>query len=194
MLLTGKDATRDKILYALETWLPSVAREEDRVIVFFAGHGFVLQGKGYLAPHDFSLEDPARTGYEMARFGESLATRVKAKQKIVFTDACHSAKLLPNLSSKQINDQFKQLPGEFFTLASSREAESSYEDPQLGNGFGLFTWFLTQGWKGQADVDPEDGIVTADERCSMCGVRCGSMRERRDKARTRKRAAVFQRI
>lgn len=163
MLLTGKDATRDKILYALETWLPSVAREEDRVIVFFAGHGFVLQGKGFLAPHDFSLEDPARTGYEMARFGESLATRVKAKQKIVFTDACHSAKLLPNLSSKQINDQFKQLPGEFFTLASSREAESSYEDPQLGNGFGLFTWFLTQGWKGQADVDPEDGIVTADE-------------------------------
>lgn len=163
MVLTGKDATRDKILYALETWLPSVAREQDRVIVFFAGHGFVLQGKGYLAPHDFSLDNPAATGYEMARFGDTLANRVKAKQKILFTDACHSAKLLPNLSSKQINDQFKQLPGEFFTLASSRETESSYEDPALGNGFGLFTWFLTQGWKGQADVDPEDGIVTADE-------------------------------
>jgi tetratricopeptide (TPR) repeat protein len=162
-LLTGKDATREKILYTLETWLPSVAREQDRVIVFFAGHGFVLQGKGYLAPHDFSLDNPAGTGYEMARFGETLASRIRAKQKIVFTDACHSAKLLPNLSAKQINDQFKSLPGEFFTLASSRETESSYEDPALGNGAGLFTWFLTRGWQGQADVDPEDGVVSADE-------------------------------
>ncbi len=162
-LLVGRDATRDKILYALETWLPSVTREQDRVIVFFAGHGFVLQGKGYLAPHDFRLDHPAATGYEMARFGETLATRIRAKQKVVFTDACHSAKLLPNLSSKQINDQFKMLPGEFFTLASSREAESSYEDPALGNGSGLFSWFLTRGWQGQADVDPEDGVVTADE-------------------------------
>ncbi len=162
-VLTGAEATRDKILYALEVWLPAVARPQDRVIVFFAGHGFVYQGKGYLAPHDFSIENPAGTGYEMARFGDTLANRVRAKQKIVFTDACHSAKLLPNLTAKQINDQFKMLPGEFFTLASSREAESSYEDAALGNGYGLFTWFLTQGWKGQADVDPEDGIVTADE-------------------------------
>ncbi|MDX2269849.1 MAG: tetratricopeptide repeat protein [Bryobacter sp.] len=162
-LLTGPEATREKILYTLEVWLPSVAQEQDRVLVFFAGHGFVYQGKGFLAPHDFSLQDPARTGYEMARFGETLATRVRAKQKVLFTDACHSAKLLPNLTSKQINDQFKQLPGEFFTLASSRETESSYEDENLGNGYGLFTWFLTRGWQGQADVDPEDGIVSADE-------------------------------
>ena len=34
----------------LEEWLPSVAQPADRVVVYFAGHGFVQNGKGYLAP------------------------------------------------------------------------------------------------------------------------------------------------
>ncbi|WP_031500329.1 caspase family protein [Bryobacter aggregatus] len=161
--LFGADATKANITKAIEEWLPSVAQEDDRVIVFFAGHGFVYQGKGYLAPYDFSFEHTADTGYDMARLGDVLANKVKARNKILLTDACHSAKILPGLSSKQINDQFKMLPGNFFTLASSREAESSYEDPDLANGSGVFAYFLVQGWKGQADVDPEDGIVTADE-------------------------------
>jgi tetratricopeptide (TPR) repeat protein len=162
-MLLGAQATRENISDLIENWLPGVAREEDRVIVFFAGHGFVFQGKGYFAPHDFAINKTADTGYEMAKFGDILANKVKARNKILLTDACHSAKVLPGLSSKQINDQFKQLPGTFFTLASSREAESSFEDPDLASGSGVFAYFLVQGWKGQADVDPEDGIVTADE-------------------------------
>lgn len=161
--LFGAQATKANIAKAIEEWLPSVAKEDDRVIVYFAGHGFVYQGKGYLAPHDFAFEHTAETGYDMARLGDVLANKVKARNKILLTDACHSAKILPGLSSKQINDQFKMLPGSFFTLASSREAESSFEDPNLANGAGVFGYFLVQGWKGQADVDPEDGIVTADE-------------------------------
>jgi tetratricopeptide (TPR) repeat protein len=161
--LFGAQATRANIAKLLEEWLPSVAKEEDRVIVFFAGHGFVHEGKGYLAPHDFSINKTVETGYEMARLGDTLANKVKARNKMLLTDACHSAKILPGLSSKQINDQFKNLPGTFFTLASSREAESSFEDPNLATGSGVFAYFLVQGWKGQADVDPEDGIVTADE-------------------------------
>ena len=161
--LFGKEATRANIAKLLEEWLPSVAKEDDRVIVFFAGHGFVYQGKGYLAPHDFAFERTEATGYDMARLGDVLANKVKARNKILLTDACHSAKILPGLSSKQINDQFKNLPGSFFTLASSREAESSFEDPDLAGGSGVFAYFLVQGWKGQADVEPEDGIVSADE-------------------------------
>ncbi len=161
--LFGAQATKANIAKAIEEWLPSVAKEDDRVIVFFAGHGFVYQGKGYLAPYDFAFERTSDTGYDMARLGEVLANKVKARNKILLTDACHSAKILPGLSSKQINDQFKSLPGTFFTLASSREAESSFEDPNLANGSGVFAYFLVQGWKGQADVDPEDGVVTADE-------------------------------
>ena len=37
----GKEATLENIRRAIEEWLPSVARENDRVVIFFAGHGFL---------------------------------------------------------------------------------------------------------------------------------------------------------
>ena len=56
-LLTGARATLANIREALEEWLPSVAAPADRVVVYFAGHGFVQNGRGYLAPTDV---DPRR--------------------------------------------------------------------------------------------------------------------------------------
>src|SRR4051812_19633387 len=49
--LIGPKATLSNIRKELETWLPSVARENDRVVIYFAGHGFVYGGKAYLAPY-----------------------------------------------------------------------------------------------------------------------------------------------
>src|SRR5579872_1136753 len=39
--LIGRQATRANIEDALERWLPSVATKDDRVIIYFAGHGFL---------------------------------------------------------------------------------------------------------------------------------------------------------
>jgi len=39
--LIGPKATLKNVTEALETWLPSVARENDRVVIYFAGHGFL---------------------------------------------------------------------------------------------------------------------------------------------------------
>ena len=50
--LKGEQATLANIKYHLEEWLPKVAQPMDRVVVYFAGHGFVQNGKGYLAPWD----------------------------------------------------------------------------------------------------------------------------------------------
>src|SRR5258706_4460962 len=50
--LTGQQATVANMKHELETWLPSVAKEEDRVVIYFAGHGFISGGRGYLAPYD----------------------------------------------------------------------------------------------------------------------------------------------
>ena len=53
--LVGSKATLAGIRREMEEWLPSVAKEDDRVLVYFAGHGFVVQGQAYLAPYD--IED-----------------------------------------------------------------------------------------------------------------------------------------
>jgi tetratricopeptide (TPR) repeat protein len=159
--LTGAQATRAAVKDALERWLPAVAQPEDRVIVFFVGHGFVYQGRGYFAPYDIDPERVAETGYPMEDVGRVLSREVKARWKVLLTDACHSGKI--QVDSNQVNQALGNLPRGFLTLTSSRAAESSYEDDRLSGGFGVFSYYLTQGWKGQADVDPADGVVSADE-------------------------------
>ena len=177
--LIGPQATRENIRKALEEWLVTAAAEPDRVIVYFAGHGLVAKGRGYLAPYDVDIKDIEHTGYGMDQLGTMLGNQVKASWKVLLTDACHSGKVTPETSQENVYNALRGLPNNFLTLTSSRESESSFEDPNLGNGFGLFSYYLTQGWMGAADVDPRDGIVTADELIEYV------RREVRDYARRR---------
>ncbi|MEZ5356713.1 MAG: caspase family protein [Bryobacteraceae bacterium] len=162
--LLGADATLANIRQAVEEWLPSKATESDRVIVYFVGHGLVdARRAGYLAPYDVDPKRTAETGYAMSALSEALGSKVKARWKVLLTDACHSGKITPESTLASVNDAFRQLPRGFLTLNSSRESERSFEDPQLSGGHGVFSYFLTQAWMGQADDDPADGVVTADE-------------------------------
>jgi tetratricopeptide (TPR) repeat protein len=161
--LLGPDATLANITSALETWLPLVAKPEDRVVVYFAGHGFVEGGVGYLAPWDVDPTRLAATAYPMRTLGEVLASRVKAHWKVLLTDACHSGKINTETTNQALDTQFGALPTNFLTLTATTERESSHEDVQLGTGFGFFTYFLTEAWRGAADNDPCDGRISADE-------------------------------
>src|SRR5688500_15414482 len=71
--LKGSQATLANIRRELEEWLPSVAQPADRVVVYFAGHGFVQNGKGYLAPWDVDPDKLDATAYSMTALGEVLA-------------------------------------------------------------------------------------------------------------------------
>lgn len=162
-LLLGPKATLANIRYELEEWLPSVARLGDRVVVFFAGHGFVKGGRGYLAPWDVDLSRLEATAYPMTELGRVMATQIKAGWKVLLADACHSGKINIETTSEKLDEQFRGLPSSFLTLTATTERESSFEDRELATGAGLFSYFLEQAFKGQADNDPCDGRVTADE-------------------------------
>ena len=161
--LKGSQATLANIKHELETWLPSVAKPADRVVVYFAGHGFVQNGKGFLAPFDV---EPARldaTAYAMSTLGDVLANKVGAGWKVLLTDACHSGKINAETTNDALEEQFSALPRSFLTLTATTERESSFEDPNLETGFGFFTYYLVQAFRGYADSDPCDGRITADE-------------------------------
>ncbi|HEY7187837.1 MAG TPA: caspase family protein [Vicinamibacterales bacterium] len=162
-LLTGAKATLQNIKYELETWLPSVAQPSDRVIVFFAGHGLVDKGRGYLAPYDVDPGNVDATAYSMATAGEVIGQRIKSRWKVLLADACHSAKINVESTNESIGDAFSKMPANFLTLTATTEREASHEDSALSTGFGLFTYFLEQAWSGNADNDPCDGRITADE-------------------------------
>jgi tetratricopeptide (TPR) repeat protein len=161
--LKGAKATLANIKYELEEWLPKVAQPTDRVVVYFAGHGFVHQGKGYLAPWDVKPESLETTAYSMADVGNVLANKVGAGWKVLLTDACHSGKINAETTNEALEQQFNALPRSFLTLTATTEREQSFEDPNLSTGFGFFTYYLVQAFQGYADSDPCDGRITADE-------------------------------
>lgn len=159
--LIGPQATLAQVRRELEEWLPSVAGPQDRVVVYFAGHGFVYRGAGYLAPWDVDRGNIAETAYSMRTLGQVMGTKVKAQWKVLLADACHSAKITPETTNEDVGAELSKNTG-FLTFTATTQRERSYEDPELATGFGLFSYFLVQGWQGNADADC-DGRITADE-------------------------------
>ncbi len=160
-LLTGAKATLANLKRELEEWLPSVTKDGDRVLIYFAGHGFVAGGRGHLAPHDIKLTDIAGTGYPMTRLGEVFGSKIKGRWKVLLADACHSGAISPE-ATETINRGFVDLGRSVFVMSASRDREQSFESPDFGGGHGVFTYYVTRGLAGAADQN-RDGIVTADE-------------------------------
>lgn len=160
--LIGPKATLANLQRELETWLPGVARENDRVLIYFAGHGFVYGGKAYLAPYDIDKDHIAATGYSMDSLSAVAGSKIKAKWKVLLTDSCHSGSINPEADVATINGTLKNLERSLFSLTASRDRERSYESKDWGGGHGIFTYYVVKGLEGAAD-ESHDGIVTADE-------------------------------
>lgn len=161
-MLTGPQATQANILHELEVWLPSVTTANDRVLVYFAGHGFISGGRGYLAPYDIDLHNIAGTAVPMETLGSLIGSKIKGKWKVLITDACHSGAITPETNPAQLNQMLLDVHQSIFSLTASRDREQSFESPDWGGGHGIFTYYVVRGLAGEADAN-SDGIVTADE-------------------------------
>ena len=163
-LLTNEKATLANIRKEIDVWLPSVAKVNDRVLIYFAGHGLIdpASGKGYLAPYDIDPKNIAATGFPMEELGQVIGGKIRAKSKILLTDACHSGAITPE-DIENVNHSLVKLNSSLFSMTASKDREVSVEDTYWGGGHGAFTWYVVLGMGGQADVSPRDGEVTADE-------------------------------
>jgi len=160
--LIGPKATLANIRQELEQWLPGITKDDDRVLIYFAGHGFVYGGKGYLAPYDFDKSDITSTGYSMETLGRVIGSSIKGKWKVLLTDSCHSGAITPEADVQTLNRSLLDLNKSLFSLTASRDRERSFESPEWGGGHGIFTYYVVKGLEGTAD-ESGDGIVTADE-------------------------------
>jgi tetratricopeptide (TPR) repeat protein len=160
-VLLGEKASLADLRREIDGWLPTVAKDDDRVLIYFAGHGFMYDGKGYLAPYDIDTNNIASTGYPMDELGSVVGSKIHAKYKILLTDACHSGAISPE-DTQSLNRSLENLNESLFSLTASRDRERSFESPQLEGGHGVFTYYVVKGLEGAADVS-HDGVVTADE-------------------------------
>ena len=160
--LIGGKATLANLKKEVEEWLPTVAKDNDRVLIYFAGHGFVHEGKAYLAPYDIDPKNIRGTGYSMDTLGRYMGSQIRGKWKVLLTDSCHSGSIMPPSDAAMINSSLKGLDRSLFSLTASRDREQSFESPEWGGGHGIFTYYVVKGLEGTADEN-RDGIVTADE-------------------------------
>lgn len=163
-LLVDNKATLANIKHEIEDWLPSVAKPDDRVLIYFAGHGFLTpsDGQAYLAPFDFKIDDPKGSGFSMGELSNYVENRIQAKNKILLTDSCHSGAIAPDAALAELNHKLANFGQSVFSLTASRDREQSFESPNWGGGHGIFTYYVVQGMEGSADENG-DGYVTADE-------------------------------
>jgi hypothetical protein len=174
--LIDQEATKVRIENQLGTQLKRKAAKGDTVIIFYAGHGAVEtdpsnpDGDGfekYLLPYDADLDDLYTTAISMDDVGK-IFQRIRAERLIFIADTCYSGAsggrtMMATKTRANLSDRFYERisKGKGRVIISSSSAnEISKEDDSLQHG--IFSYYLLEGLKGQADQD-SDGIITVSE-------------------------------
>jgi hypothetical protein len=177
-LLLDRNATAAAIKEALYTWLRQTI-EEDVVVIYFAGHGSPdspdTPQNLYLLPHDTRYDAIASTGFPMWDVETALKRFIKARRVVVLADACHSGgvgatfdvarRALGDVQPNRISSGLQNLASVgagVAVISASDDRQLSAESAKFGGGHGVFTHFLLEGLKGQADYN-QDSRVTLGE-------------------------------
>ncbi|WP_457353397.1 polysaccharide deacetylase family protein [Roseateles sp. P5_D6] len=168
-LLADGDATRANILKALNERFGDAKRvkRDDRVFVFFAGHGSTRKlpsGRevGYIVPVDAGLNDLQADAIAMPQLQE-VAEAITAKHALFVIDACYSGLGLTRGGSAAADSNFARTNarriGRQMMTAGGADQQVADDGP---GGHSVFTWTLLQALNGKADLNG-DGLITATE-------------------------------
>jgi peptidoglycan/xylan/chitin deacetylase (PgdA/CDA1 family)/Flp pilus assembly protein TadD len=171
-MLLDREATREKILELLGERMADPARvgKEDRLLVFYAGHGATRQlgsgrSLGYVVPADAALDRLHSQAISMTQFGD-IDEALPAKHVLYLMDACYGGlALLRGGGSRNFLRETTQRRARQMITAGG--ADELVADGGPG-GHSIFTWTLLQGLGGEADLN-RDGYVTATELFAYTG-------------------------
>jgi len=163
--ILDQEATKQRLEQVLYSMLRKTT-PEDRVLVFFAGHGITTAlprggEEGYLLPVDGDPDDPGLTAIAMEDL-RRIAKRIPAKHILFAVDACYSGFAITRdvpptrVDTVYLEAMTKEPAVQIIT--AGRKGEPVLEE----DGHGLFTRRLIQGLGGLADVD-QNGVITGQE-------------------------------
>ena len=165
--LHNAEATRNNILSVLGDTLgnPERVKRDDRVFVFFAGHGATRQlasGRdlGYLVPVDADQKNYHGQAISMTNFRD-IAEAIPAKHVFFVMDSCYSGLGLTRAGATTpayLQELTRRSARQILT-AGGADQQVADSGP---NGHSVFTWTLLQALDGRADLN-NDGYITASE-------------------------------
>jgi uncharacterized caspase-like protein len=171
-VLLDQEATLARIKKVLGTELRNKAGREDQVIIYFAGHGAPEEdvespdGDGlekYLLPYDVDPNDLFSTALPM-RDISVIFQRIKAERLVFLADTCFSGASGGKIfMAATISDKFWERISRGkgrVILTASRANEVAQAQDKLRHG--VFTYYLLEGLRGEADLDG-DGVIDTEE-------------------------------
>ena len=144
------EATKARIEGVVGDDLRHKVRPNDRVLVFFAGHGKTDrrrsgEAEGYLIPVDGDPDRLFGTAISMSGLRQ-MADRLPARQILFIVDACYSGYAIYNRAiSDNLLDEMLKKPAIQILTAGRQDDQAQERD-----GHGVFTQVLVQGLTGDA--------------------------------------------
>lgn len=161
--LKDGEATRNGILSLFERLGHGDVKKNDRVLVFFAGHGATRKlssGReiGYIVPADADPQNTATDAIPMTEI-QNIAEGLQAKHVFFVMDACYSGLgLTRGAGGGFLRENAKRVGRQMLTAGG---ADQLVADGGPG-GHSIFSWTLLQGLGGKGDLNG-DGLITATE-------------------------------
>ncbi|HZZ28871.1 MAG TPA: SUMF1/EgtB/PvdO family nonheme iron enzyme [Pirellulales bacterium] len=161
---------RNHLTDQMKDWFAN-CKVGDTALLFFAGHGMIGEdGSGYVMPLDWSHDNPKLTAVRINELRDALRD-CHATQKLLILDCCHAGSGERSNNNQafapSIEGAGPALHGEgLITLASCMYNETSKEFPAQKHG--LFTYYLTKGLEGAADLNGDHIILSSELYDYLC--------------------------
>lgn len=161
--LEDKEATKSNILRSFLRFSNDDVKVDDRLFIFFAGHGHTKTGVrgevGYLVPFDADMDDYSTfiRWDELTRNSEL----IRAKHILFVMDACYGGlavhrDLKPG-SSRFLKDMYQRFSRQVITAGKANEVVADAGGPLPNHS--VFTGHFIEGIRGKAAN--EYGVITA---------------------------------
>ena len=161
--LTDATATKTEILKAFFRFAKDDVGLDDRIFIFFAGHGHTLTGSrgeiGYLVPHDADLSDYST----LVRWDDLTRNSelIRSKHILFVMDACYGGLALTRQaqpgSTRFLKDMMLRHSRQVLTAGKADEVVADAGGPLPNHS--VFTGHLIEALRGKAAT--EGGIITA---------------------------------
>jgi len=162
-LLLDENATKNEIMTAFMSYANGDVSPDDRIFVFFAGHGMTQTGRrgevGFLVPHDGDQDNLST----LIRWDDLTrnAELISAKHILFVMDACYGGlaitRALSSGSMRFLKDMLQRYSRQVLTAGKANEVVADAGGPIPNHS--VFTGHFLQGLQGKAATG--DGIITA---------------------------------
>ncbi len=166
--LIDREATKENIMKAFDK-LRLSADKDDRVLIFFAGHGITVtlpdgREKGYILPVDGSQDELITSAISTDQLNE-ISQLIKAKHLFFIMDACYGGLIFARAQP------LSPTALDYLEVISTRRARKALtaggrDQTVLDTGPGghsVFTFYLIDGLKNMTADLNRDGMITSAE-------------------------------